>query len=274
MHWINKRNRKNRKQGHSIVRKFLQRGWDSELGRYINTSYSDLLSEGKMTHLLLREQGYHCCYCMRAISFKGHTTIEHILPRKTRATESDIILHYLNFTRFMKRYVMWSPEPPVKRVTRPPYPHFCSYENMVVSCDGSIRDMNNPDESYSSRLHSCCNNFRSNKEIIPMFYLKNIKQILTYERDGELTCDDKYEATIKALNLQHETLKLMRKAWARVCCDYTEEDVKSARKDKELRNFIVDDSGLNSSEGSFLIKDDIWNVFYEYRWFYSYFKNK
>lgn len=75
MRWINKRKRKNRKKGHFIVGKFLRCGWNNEYGRYINCSYSDFQKEGRITHLLLREQGYMCCYCMRAIAYKSHTDI-------------------------------------------------------------------------------------------------------------------------------------------------------------------------------------------------------
>lgn len=272
MRWINKRNRKHRKKGHSIVSKFLRRGWEKESGRYVNCSYSDLLREGQMTHLLLHEQGYMCCYCMRAISYKGHTTIEHVLPRMTKAIDHHTILHYLNSARFMKRYVRWSQEPPERKVKGPPYPHYCAYENLVVSCDGSICDINNPDESLPGRLHNCCNNFRSNKNIIPLFYQSKVDRILTYERDGEITCDEKYDHTINAINLVHPTLKLMRKAWARVSDSHSVEDVRRAIENKILRSVIVDDAKLSANEGYFLERDNIWVVFYEYRWFYSYFK--
>ena len=271
MRWINKRNRKNRKQGHAIVAKFLKRGWVEQFGRYINSSYSNLQGEGKMTHLLLREQGYFCCYCMRTISYKRHTTIEHVLPRKTKKGDYNTITHYLNSIGFMKRYVKWMEEPPKRKVKVPPYPHYCAYENLVVSCDGSVYDIENPDYRYPSKLHNCCNNFRSNDEIIPMFYLKKINKLLTYERDGELTYDDKYKATIEAVNLEHDTLKLMRRAWAKVSRWYTVDDVKRAMTDLTFRNEIIDDSLMNAFDSNILQHSNFWNLFYEYRWFYTYF---
>lgn len=274
MRWINKRNRKNRKQGHAIVGKFLFRGWDKVYGRYINCSYSDLLREGKMTHLLLREQGYMCCYCMRSISFKRHTTIEHVLPRMTKRTDDNAIIHYLNSSRFMKRYVKWTEEPPRQRVKVPPYPHYCAYENLVVSCDGSIYDLHNPDCQYSRSLHNCCNNIRGNKEIIPMFFLERIDRLLIYERDGELTYDEMFESTIKAIRLEYDTLKLMRRAWASICEYYSVEDVKYAITDDDLRNLIIDDSRLSAFDGNLLRRSTFWNLLYEYRWFHSYFKRK
>lgn len=69
-----------------------------------------------------------------------------------------------------------------------------------------------------------------------MFYLKKIKRLLTYEPDGELTYDDKYKATIDAVNLEHVTLKLMCRAWANVSRLYTVDDVKRAMTDLTFRN--------------------------------------
>lgn len=274
MRWINKRDKQNRKQGHAIVTKFLKRGWDKTAGKYVNCHYSDLQGEGSMTHLLLREQGYVCCYCMRAISYKKHTTLEHVLPRKTKKDDYNTIIHYLNAARYMKRYVKWTDEPPQYRVKVPPFPHYCAYENLVASCDGSVYDINNPDYQFPSRLHNCCNNIRDKKEIIPMFYLKNINRILIYEYDGELTYDDKYESTIKAINLEYPTLKLMRRAWAKISRVYNVEDVKKAVVDKELREVIIDDLLLSSADGYLLKKDNFWNLLFEYRWFYTYFRKK
>lgn len=274
MRWINKRNRKNRKEGHAIVFKFLHRGWDETSGRYINSSYSNLQGEGKITHLLLREQNYLCCYCMRAVSYREHTTIEHVLPRKTKKDDSNTITHYMNSAGFMKRYVKWMEEPPKRKVKVPPYPHYCAYENLVVSCDGSVYDLDNPDYSYPSKLHNCCNNFRSNDEIIPMFYLKKVKKLLRYESDGELTYDDKYRTTIKALNLENATLKLMRRAWAKVSKWYTVDDVKRAMTDLTFRNEIIDDSLMDAFDSNILQHSNFWNLFYEYRWFYKCFHEK
>lgn len=274
MRWINKRDKQNRKNGHAIVKKFLKRGWDESLGRYVNSRYSDLQGEGCMTHLLLREQGYMCCYCMRAISYKNHTTLEHVLPRKTKKDDYNTISHYLNAARYMKRYVKWSEEPPQYRVKVPPFPHYCAYENLVASCDGSVYDINNPNCQYPSKLHNCCNNIRDRKEIIPMFYLKNINRILIYEFDGELTYDEKYESTIKAINLEYPTLKLLRRAWAKISRFYTVEDVKKAANNIDLRDEIIDDSLLSSVDGNLLKKDNFWNLLFEYRWFYTYFKKK
>jgi len=275
MRWINKRIKKNRKKGHSILGKFFRQGWDKVLGKYVNTSYKDLQREGKMTRLLLREQKGLCCYCMRHISYKNHTTIEHILPRKSKADDHSTITYYLNSARFMKRYVKWSDEPPTKRVKVPPYPHYCAYENLVASCDGSVVDVHNPEECYPARLHNSCNNYRDCDKIIPLFYDKHAKDILCYESDGELTFDeDLYGETIKAVNLEFPTLKLIRKVWAEICLSYSPKDVKFAQNDESKRQEIIDSTNLDVFDSFLMTYPNIWNLLYEYRWFYTYFVNK
>lgn len=273
MRWINKRHKKHRKQGHSIVKMFLQNGWNNDVGRYINASYSDLQSERKMEHLLLREQGCLCCYCMRTISVKHKTTLEHILPRKTKESDSNKIYHYLNTARFMKRYVKWTEEPPHKRIKVPPYPHYCAYENLVASCDGSVWDMNEPDK-LASKVHNTCNNIRKDKDIIPMFFDSEIERKLLYERDGELTYDEEiYGTTIDAIQLEHSALKLMRKSWAKLAkTQYTIDEVQKAVNDEQLRQTVLGEIGLTAAENDFLQRKNIWGLFYEYRWFYDYFK--
>ena len=273
MRWINKRNKKYRKQGHSIVRKFLQQGWNKELGKYVNASYDDLKGQRRMERLLLREQGYVCCYCMRKISVKNKTTLEHILPRKTKENDHNKICHYLNTARFMKRYVKWTDEPLYHKVKTPPYPHFCAYENLVASCDGSVWDMDNPN-ALASTVHNTCNNIRSDKEIVPMFYDPLVERRLIYERDGELTYDEaKYEATIGAIKLEHDTLKLMRKVWAQISkTHYSADDVKNAILNENLRLNILDELTINAANSDFLKRKHIWAMLYEYHWFYDYFK--
>lgn len=273
MRWINKRNKENRKRGHAIVGGFLRRGWNAETDKYINTSYDSLKGERKIERLLLREQGYHCCYCMRAISVKYKTTIEHILPRKTKKDNYNAICHYLNSSRFMKRYVRWTDEPPRQKMKVPPYPHYCAYENLVASCDGSIWDKNQPD-IFTGSLHNTCNNIRKDKEIIPLFYDSQIERKLIYERDGELTYNEtKYGETIGAIKLEHGTLKLIRRAWAQIANTlFTVDDVKKAVDNDRLRLTILDSMVIAAADYDFLSRTNIWELLYEYRWFYDYFK--
>lgn len=273
MKWINKRHKYNRKRGHAIVGKFLRDGWNTELGKYVNSTFDDFKRKREFKRLLLSEQNYHCCYCMRSISIKHKTTIEHLLPRKTNKEDSLTICHYLNTAQFMKRYVRWTEEPPRYKIKVPPYPHYCAYENLVASCDGSVWDINQPN-LYAGNIHNTCNNVRSDKEIIPLFYDSQVERRLLYERDGELTYDEaKYGATIEAINLEHRTLKLLRKIWAQIAkTHYTKEDVKSAIDDEKLRQKILGVLRIQAADYDFLQRKNIWSLLYEYNWFYDYFR--
>lgn len=90
-----------------------------------------------------------------------------------------------------------------------------------------------------------------------MFYDSQVERRLLYERDGELTYDEaKYGATIEAINLEHRTLKLLRKIWAQIAkTHYTKEDVKSAIDDEKLRQKILGVLRIQAADYDFLYKN-------------------
>jgi hypothetical protein len=91
----------------------------------------------------------------------------------------------------------------------------------------------------------CCNHHRKNENIIPIFLLYDAASVVTYEKDGTLTYANDYNATIKALQLNYPTLKLMRKGWAKLPSEYTLYHIKVAITDNNLRKDIVDDMELD-----------------------------
>jgi hypothetical protein len=136
-------------------------------------------------------------------------------------------------------------------------------------------DINKPEVRFPSNLHNTCNNIRQSKKIVPIFYNSHAKDVISYEPDGELTYDeDLYKETIDAINLEYPTLKLMRRAWADICLRNTPEDVKRAQKDDILRQEIIDDTNLNVFDSYLMSLPNIWNLLFEYRWFYTYFREK
>lgn len=62
--------------------------------------------------------------------------------------------------------------------------------------------------------------------------------------DGDLTFDKKYEDTIRIVNLEHETLKLMRRTWATIALGgcFKVVDGKRACQDKVWREEIIERS--------------------------------
>ena len=277
MKWIHKGKGKFHKQGNRIVTNFVERAWNENAKRYVNCDYDSLKKERRMERLLLEQQRNHCCYCMRTVHFKQHTTLEHVIPH--HSPNADCVEWYQKRYPRLRKNVMYYhvSERPDKKITVPPYPHFCAYDNLVVSCDGSIPDPNRPDITLPSKLHLCCNNARGNKTILPLFFIRKIGKEIIYETDGELTYNEhKYRETIQTLNLEHKTLKLMRRTWANIVKGkhFSIEDVHKAIYDKALREQLLEDSLVSTQDAKVLRTDIYWNTLYSYSWFYGYFKRK
>lgn len=230
-----------------------------------------------MERLLLEQQHGHCCYCMRTIAFKRHTTLEHVIPHHLK--DLKYLACYWNRFPRLRHYISYVEieKNPNRRISIPPYPHFCAYDNLVISCDGSIPDPKQPEKVLPSRLHLCCNNARGNENIVPLFFIRRIHKEIVYEADGEMTYDEtKYAKTIYAINLEHETLKLMRRTWANLVrgSRFTINDVQKACSDNLLRKKILEASPIPIQDVKNLQADIYWNTLYSYQWFFHYFKHK
>jgi 5-methylcytosine-specific restriction endonuclease McrA len=263
MEFIGKNN-KNGKKGHKYVQSFIKRSWNEDEHKYVNLDFDGLKRSKKFKYLLLREQGFRCCYCMHHL--KGETTtIEHIIPRATKKDSEKE--EYFNYGISSEMIVLEKDIVKTEKIKVPPYPHTIAYENLVASCDGKI----NPEQPNGIY---CCNHIRKSKKIIPIFFLKDTMSIIIYEKDGKLTYDEKYKDTLEALNLEYTTLTLIRKAWAKLSSDYNLYHIKVAITDESLRIDIIDEMELEAKnkESETLRKEVYWKLFWEYRWFYSYFQ--
>lgn len=105
MRWIDKNKKEFRKRGRYLVAKFLEQSWNKDLNRYINCDFSSLKKEKKLERLLLGQQRGFCCYCMRRISFKQHTTLEHILPHHPQSM--DDVKWYLQTYPRLRHFVTY-----------------------------------------------------------------------------------------------------------------------------------------------------------------------
>lgn len=271
MQWINKRIKSNRKKAHRLLNKFLHKAWDKEEGAYVNCDFDALKRYRQFKSLLYHEQNGYCCYCMRKLQLEEKTksTIEHVMPHKVKCF--DVAYYYAHVPNLYKnvRVLLLDRKSGCLQKERP-YPHFCAYENLVLSCSGAIYKTDIPENEFPSKLHECCNNARGSDRILPLFYDKNLN--LIYENDGTLTFPPEYENTIKALRLESNVnLKLFRKAWACIVRLYNVEDVEKAIDDVTLRKDILMDTLLSQQEAKRLSNNLYWKLFYEYRWFGYYF---
>ena len=265
MQFISKEHSNNGVSGRSIVDAFINSCWKPNRGRYKNLKYSYLRQNSTFVNYLLTEQRGFCCYCMRKIPSNA-LTIEHVIPQNIKgnlASQLNFYAKYISPTKVVYQPIINQRAP----LRYPPYPHCIAYENLTVSCDGSIYD-----GGADYILHGCCNNKRGNDKIIPLFFLERIHYILKYEEDGRLTYTDEYEETIKSLNLDCKSLRTIRKVWALIRNNkITIQQVESAKTDLNKRKDIVVQLNLEQSEEKDIKSDLYWKLLIQFKWFYGYF---
>lgn len=268
MQFINKDQDKYSSVGHRIVDSFITGCWQEDSGKYINLKYNELKRNKSFNELLLEEQMGFCCYCMRKISL-NEITLEHVMPYQIDKDCPNQVSHYYCYVSPQKVIYQPNIEQGV-RLKYPPYPHRIAYENLTASCDGSIYE---DGEKYI--LHACCNNKRGNDKIIPLFFLPRIHTIIKYEEDGTLLYTDEYETTIKSLNLDCDSLRLIRKVWARIRKrNIKVTEVKAGEHNEDIRKNILVILGIERVEEKKMLHILYWKLLIQFYWFYNYFNLK
>ena len=260
-----------RKKGHAIIRRFLKKQWSREAQCYVNLNYNELKRDKTFEKQLIREQQGFCCYCMRHLC-KGEVTLEHVMPQKIKKEDlKREIKYYAQYGRLKNRYVRYMEQVPrTPRLKTPPYPHSLAYENLVASCSGKVHS-----EGERYVLHQCCNNFRGNQRIIPLFFVKEVGSLVEYRKDGTIDCQERMDETIKLLNLEHPSLVFIRKIWASIVnAGVSVNDIESAKQDLLLRGDIISDIDIAREERQKLKKNTYWDLLNEFYWFYGYYQKK
>lgn len=258
MRYIDKTEQEGKQKAYTLLKRFIDEQWQDDANCYINLTYKDF-SNNELCDLLLKEQQYYCCYCMRHI-LNPETTIEHIIPNNAKEIKSYDL--YSSYGRIGETVFFWEKDLRETKITRmPPFPHILAYENLVASCNGFI-----PENGYGK----CCNNKRGSDDIIPVFYLHSVFE---YDPDGRIDCDILYENTITSLGLDQDTLTLFRRCWLNLPSSYNPLDVINAIADEDLRDQIIDDMTFEfiSIDDRLTITAEVyWKSFANYFWFYSY----
>lgn len=291
MFWIDKHNRGKRGKGHRIVNSFLQNAWNKQDCKYVNCDYGSFKRDGQMEQLLHQEQKGFCCYCMRHLKVGSHTSLEHVMPHHCRKRDGKSDYKTINYyNRFNKNNVKNIAYIHLNGSNRhwrigPKYPHFCAYENLVLSCDGSLfTDEDKINGIYPSKLHLCCNEHRGNTKIVPIFFIPNVSKLFVYNDKGSIGISKEVKSlrrqkelsdTIDALYLEHERLQIIRQVW---CCiarsqQYGVADVRAAISNENLRRNILSDCGVPFRIAKRVFLPIYWSLFYEYYWFWKYFRN-
>ncbi len=225
---------------------------------WMDTEYSEAnygtLSKPKyrkpFVEILLQEQKYVCCYCMKLLENDHHTTLEHIAPHHCTAAEFnkyttvEITQHVIHTTGFNYSYHLVSP---------PKYPHDIAYHNLLACCKQ-------------------CNNTRDITFIQEFVYDPNVTTEIEYDEQG-IAFSFKYNDELRIVGIStNPDLVLFRNLWAFFAktkanaAEVTNEDIDT--KILEMVGMTGDEKLLENMFGNPSKKDDL----LKYKWFFKYYK--
>lgn len=243
--------------GNRIVEDFLARTQlEGKKPSYQLFSRNQLKNELKS--ILLKEQEDYCCYCMRKLEKFDSTTLEHVIPKSVSTTELKSYLSkypgcFCNIAHIDDFTETW---------IRPPYPHTVAYYNLLVSCKGMLTE--------GSNSCSCCNNKRVREQILPLPFVANIENIITYAPTGQVYASDndpEKTRALEVLNLNCGTIKEIRKLWYQA----KKKGVDVATKNDLLKVYDGNILNMPNSLRHFHSNDYYFSLFLDYKWFYQYY---
>ncbi len=213
--------------------------------------------------VLLPEQSYRCCYCMRQIANRmDDASIEHIVPQHA-TTPAEINRYFSSKSGGLNRRNVCLTDDYVRRGTvGAPYPHHLAYHNFTVAC----RE---------------CNSSRGHDDIEPLFLFVGIHDEVTYNEftgEAEWTFDPAYAnpvpvlPTLEKVGLNRPILKAIRAVWFHAKRNGL--NPSTERRDKLIYGAVGD--SLNANPGMrdddfeaylSLTTDEIWNLLLKYAYF-------
>ena len=225
-----------------------------------------ILTETSISINMPYGEGY-CSYCMRTIKANDlHSTLEHVIPNKTKTSESYNQYYKVN-TKLEKREMVFR-DVFINRhhCNASPFPHNVAYENLVSSCDGSL--------PKGSQNHICCNGPRGDDYIPPLLFIPEIHEQIKYKKSGIVIWSandevDKRERfqVINKLNLNCDILRVVRLIW----CYLAENNLTHQMDIKDKRRVI---DILQSRSASYDIdmlnnfrNNNYWDILEDYQYF-------
>jgi hypothetical protein len=245
----------NQVAGMAIVNELLADSWDGSI--YYGADYDGLKKpkyKNRFTYLLLAEQGYHCCYCMKHI-LPANTTLEHIIPQEVKEADfgSYLVVPELTNNVVYKNSFNRSTRviPPLK------YPHDIAYHNIIASCNSN----------------SHCNNKRGDKPIKPLIYDPAIESKVIYDRAGNIKCDE-YENDLFNIGLLRtkNPLNLIRLIWYKLSQKYEEFVQITSEAINDIINDLITLFDDISIIDNFLGEPSYNTEVIKYGWFFDYYK--
>ena len=284
MQYINKS--LNRNDGDNITKAYLRDIWIEDEQRYpvdYNDSFKKLPAKSnsyykQLALVLLENQSYYCCYCMRRLTGLDDTTLEHIIPQT--ASEQDACYYQRSEFPWLNNNIMLSSafshreNPDLSKL-----PHSVSYDNLVASCHGCF-PITKKDEDKVSDGHSC-NHPRGVKRALPLFFLENIDSIIGYGINGSIIANpesvwhEEANELIQSAQLAWDTLTDIRALWyvlRKIDIEhiYEEGSNRQSRLDLILDNLYL--TNFSNERINRLVKkfskDLYWECFLLYDWFH------
>ena len=165
----------------------LYQGFSSQFGRNF-----------LINKILLPEQSWRCCYCMRSMQNNVDGTIEHIIPESVKPVKMGFYFK-LGLKGLNTYNICHTEDYVLGNSVVGQYPHEVAYYNYAMAC------------------LKCNNERRGNKDIYPLFLIPSIKQQVSYNRNtGKvfwINDPDVLSPTIEKLELNGDQLKAIRSVW-------------------------------------------------------------
>lgn len=279
MKHIDKINSPFRAEGLEKNREILKGQWSEDEGRYFNLNYKDIQSKTSLYGPICKEQEGLCCYCMRRLRLEIHSnfTLEHIVPNKITEVEWERDkAKYEQYHNLQPQNITVCPkDAPHDRTVAfgmPPFPHFIAYDNLVGSCDG--RTLTKEGKEIGQQ---CCNNYRGNVYIEPLYLRTDVAEEIDYDNQGRVICAEEYVASLdkNGVNIMSPFLNSVRRFWRMIEeSEYSVEDIMNAKEDAGLRQNIIDDIFVADTSEAFLAEDYAWDRYAEFDWFYEFYRAK
>lgn len=223
-------------------------------------------SKNKLIDVLLKEQNYHCCYCMRRLAKEDKVTLEHLITNGTIEREK-FVYYFKRKTVLDEKVCLASDFISHEYIEVPPFPHTIAYQNLTVSCNGQIKS--------ESKTVYCCNLKREEKPIEPIVLYNTIRSEVSYKQNGRAVWNKEQELlpTLNKLGLNDGILQMIRRIW--IYCKNKEVDLDSVERKTILYSILSEFSdeefkNKHMSEFNMLFnfhQDSFWNLLKEYSYF-------
>ncbi|MDE6559207.1 MAG: hypothetical protein K2K29_04925 [Muribaculaceae bacterium] len=224
-----------------------------------------------MLNLLGELQDQYCCYCMRRINMgSDEATLEHIIPQSMTQTADmkpyfDLGYDSLSSERLIATREfcgLYSPD-------IPPRPHSVAYHNFALSCNGSFAE---------GGISMCCNNYRGNSFVNPVYLNEGVADMVEYCCDGEMrpvsgcVLYGDIVDMIKNTGLNCKNLKTIRRIWYALS-EVGLDDILNLKREKDRKLLLLKYLDWAPKELNklveFYIEDTHWDLLMSYKWFHG-----